>query len=253
LSGTGIPLDEATPLGLGVTIEQIRRIAPAATATAHDLVCAHDLDGRILFVNDSVCEATGLPAATLCSMTIQDLLPSESASGFAAYVDRLKRDGCADGIMKVVRRDGGRRFWEYSNTLDADAMPAPIARGVARDVTEREEAFQAVRRSEEHFRSIIENTSDVVAVVELDGRIRYESPSVERVLGYPRNVLVGTPFVDLIHRTMPIGRPRSWPVRSPIRPRSRASNCGPAITAVRGDHSRSWPTIWSRNGTPRPS
>jgi len=166
--GTGIPFDEATPIGLGVTIEQIRRIAPAANANGHDLVCTHDLDGRILFVNDSVCEATGLPAATLCTMTVQDLLPPESGSGFAAYVERLKRDGFADGIMKVVRRDGGRRFWEYNNTLDANATPAPIARGVARDVTEREEAFQAVRRSEEHFRSIIENASDVIAIVGMD-------------------------------------------------------------------------------------
>ncbi len=62
-----------------------------------------------------------------------------------------------------------------------------------------EEAFRAVRNSEEHFRSIIENASDVIAIVELDGRIRYESPSVERVLGYPPDVLVGTRFLDLVH------------------------------------------------------
>ena len=101
--------------------------------------------------------------------------------------------------MKVVTRDGTRRIWEYRNTLDTHAAPAPIIRGVARDVTEREEAFQTIRRSEEHFRSIIENASDVIAIVELDGRIRYESPSVERVLGYPGKALVGTLFLDLIH------------------------------------------------------
>ncbi|HEX7704970.1 MAG TPA: PAS domain S-box protein [Thermoanaerobaculia bacterium] len=67
------------------------------------------------------------------------------------------------------------------------------------DVTDLEEALRIVRNSEQHFRSIIENSSDVIAIVDLDGCIQYESPSVERVLGYPPEVLLGTPFLDLVH------------------------------------------------------
>lgn len=179
------------------TIEQTRWNAPAAST--HDLICTHDFEGRILSVNPAACGTLGLSAATLRGMTIQELLPPGAASGFAAYIGRLKRDGFANGIMKVVTRDGGRRIWEYRNTLDTHETSAPIVRGVARDVTEREEAFWTMRRSEEHFRSIIENASDIIAIVELDGRIRYKSPSVERVLGYPRNALVGTSVLDLVH------------------------------------------------------
>lgn len=196
LSEIRTQLDGATPHRL-VAVEQIRR--NAAAATTHDLICTHDLEGRILSVNPAACEALGLSAAALRRMTIQELLPAGAASGFAEYMQTLRRDGFAVGMMKLVTPEGGRRIWEYRNTLDGDETPAPIVRGVARDVTEREEAFQAVRRSEELFRSIIENTSDVIAIVELDGRIRYESPSVERVLGYPRTGLVGMPFVDLVH------------------------------------------------------
>jgi PAS domain S-box-containing protein len=71
---------------------------------------------------------------------------------------------------------------------------------VAHDVTERESQFLDVRRSEDYFRSIIENASDIIAIIGRDGHIRYGSPSVERVLGYPRKVLAGIAGIDLIHR-----------------------------------------------------
>ena len=131
-------------------------------------------------------------------MSIRDLLPEGSASGFAGYLHSVMSDAFAAGTMKVVTRDG-ERLWKYHAILDTTASEAPFIRATATDVTDLEEAFRAVRNSEEHFRSIIENASDVIAIVGLDGRIRYESPSVERVLGYPPGVLVGTPLLDLVH------------------------------------------------------
>jgi PAS domain S-box-containing protein len=56
-----------------------------------------------------------------------------------------------------------------------------------------------VRRSEDYFRSIIENASDIIAIIGRDGHLRYGSPSVERVLGYSRKVLAGIDGIDLIH------------------------------------------------------
>src|SRR5262249_51781478 len=69
-------------------------------------------------------------------------------------------------------------------------------RQMARDVRERDEQ---VRRSEAHFRSLIENASDVITVIDTDGKILYESPSVERVLGYRAEELVGRDFYTLVH------------------------------------------------------
>lgn len=174
-----------------------RRTPPAATS--YDLICTHDLDGYILSANPAACEALGLSADLLHGMRIQNLLPPNGASGFAEYMQRLTHEGFAAGMMRVVTLFSGERIWEYRNTLDLDEESAPIIRGVAADVTEREEAFHEVRRSEEHFRSIIENASDIIAIIGLDGRIRYGSPSVERVLGYPRKVLAGISGLDLIH------------------------------------------------------
>jgi len=168
-------------------------------AASEDLICTHDLDGRILSVSSAASEVLGLSAANLRRMRIQDFLPADGRCAFDDYMKALMRDGVATGMMKIVLPSGERRIWEYRNRIEAGQNSEPVVRGVARDVTEREEAFLEVRRSEDYFRSIIENASDIIAIIGRDGHIRYGSPSVERVLGYPRKLLAGISGLDLIH------------------------------------------------------
>src|SRR4028119_1199705 len=63
----------------------------------------------------------------------------------------------------------------------------------------RREAEQAVRQNEERFRALIENALDIITVLDTDGMIRYESPSVEKVLGYKPEELVGKSIVEYVH------------------------------------------------------
>ena len=69
-----------------------------------------------------------------------------------------------------------------------------------RDVTEQQRAVEELRSREEHSRSLIESISDVITVMDADGIIRFESPSVERVFGYRSEELVGRNAFDLLHR-----------------------------------------------------
>ncbi len=68
-----------------------------------------------------------------------------------------------------------------------------------REVTLRKRAESAVRHSEEHFRSLIENALDVILVLGYDGTITFASPSVERVLGYPAKALEGSSLFTRVH------------------------------------------------------
>jgi len=56
-----------------------------------------------------------------------------------------------------------------------------------------------LRDSEAHFRSLIENISDIICVLKNDGVIVYESPSVERILGYKPHELIGSNLFDFMH------------------------------------------------------
>jgi diguanylate cyclase (GGDEF)-like protein/PAS domain S-box-containing protein len=55
------------------------------------------------------------------------------------------------------------------------------------------------RKSEVRFASLVQNSSDVMTIIEADSTIRYQSPSVQRVMGYDPQSLIGTKLFDMIH------------------------------------------------------
>ena len=63
----------------------------------------------------------------------------------------------------------------------------------------RRRTESTLRSSEERFRAMIENATDLVTVLGRDGTIMYESPSVERILGWPPGALGGQNVLDWIH------------------------------------------------------
>ena len=71
--------------------------------------------------------------------------------------------------------------------------------GVAIDVTEQTAAKEALRKSEEKYRELVENINDVLFVVDRQGLITYISPVVESILGYRDDELIGKHFLDYIH------------------------------------------------------
>lgn len=66
-----------------------------------------------------------------------------------------------------------------------------------RDATEQKQAMQALQRSEERHRIYFENISDVIFSIDPDFRIINISPSVERILGYKPDEMIGKPIQDL--------------------------------------------------------
>jgi two-component system cell cycle sensor histidine kinase/response regulator CckA len=67
------------------------------------------------------------------------------------------------------------------------------------EIDQRQRAEQEVARTAKHFQSLIENGLDIITVLSSEGTIQYESPSVERVLGYRPAELIGVNAFDLVH------------------------------------------------------
>ena len=76
--------------------------------------------------------------------------------------------------------------------------PALLERSL-RHAIERSQATEALRYNEERFRMVIENSYDLLTIVEAGGTIRYESPSVLRVLGYSQAEIIGANLFSYVH------------------------------------------------------
>ncbi|MBY0249486.1 MAG: PAS domain S-box protein [Nitrospiraceae bacterium] len=89
-------------------------------------------------------------------------------------------------------RGKGQAIW------DKQGEPRRMS-GSCQDISERKRAESALQESESHFRAMIENSSDIITVLDLDGTIRFESPSFERLLGYAQHEIDGRIAFDFIH------------------------------------------------------
>ncbi len=99
-----------------------------------------------------------------------------------------------------VRRDGSR-FWAnvVITTLRDEAGRLRGFSKVTRDITERKNTEDALKESEKRFRSLVQNASDLITVMGIDGTILYESPAIERILGYAPENLIKSNALDFIH------------------------------------------------------
>ncbi|THU40067.1 PAS domain S-box protein [Niastella caeni] len=69
----------------------------------------------------------------------------------------------------------------------------------AQDITERKNAEEALRRSELKFRSLIENSTDIITMANAEGNIFYGSPSAKKIFGYEENDYMGRHVCSFIH------------------------------------------------------
>ena len=102
---------------------------------------------------------------------------------------------------RVVTKDGEVRWVDDRTTVARDADGRPIGfQGILVDITDRKQADEALRRSEERFRSLVQHASDIIMVLDPDGMLRYQSAAVAHALGYRPEEVIGANVFSLIHR-----------------------------------------------------
>ena len=109
---------------------------------SHELICTHDLEGRVLSVNPWASRVLGYPRESIVGINIRNGLLPEYREQFDEYLRTVTTQGSARGVMKVRTATGEIRLWEYYNTLRTEGVEKPIVRGMAHDVTERRQALK---------------------------------------------------------------------------------------------------------------
>ena len=156
-----------------------------------------DLAGNFTFANDATCRVLGYPKDELLKTNFATLTdPAFIKQVFKAF-HRVYETGEPNKAFsnKIIRKDGAVRYAESSITLLKNDKGEPIGFScVGRDITERKELEEALSRSEERFRTILERMQDSYYEIDLAGNYTYVNDAVANHLGYSREELIGKSY-----------------------------------------------------------
>lgn len=166
---------------------------------AKDAIYVHDLSGRYTLVNKAGEALLGYTHDEISRMSFFDVVPDD-------YRDRIQKSfksKLADHAptvyeVEAIRKDGTRVPLEVSSRLICEEGRPIAVQGTARDISERWQAQQALRDSEERFRTVTETASDAIVVIDRGGIIRLANPATEKIFGYPVKEMLGQNLSMLI-------------------------------------------------------
>jgi len=162
------------------------------------LICTHDLGGRLLSINRAAARALGYEPDQVLGMNLSELIPAEVHPLYYRYLEVIQRDRANTGFMRVVRKDGAESIWEYTNSLQVESGKPSFVLGYAHDVTAGKRFEKALRESEERYRDLFENASDLIQVANPNGLIVYVNSVWKRVLGYENEEVADFSFFDIV-------------------------------------------------------
>jgi PAS domain S-box-containing protein len=199
--GTGQDLTERVKLeeALHRSIELLEGLFEAAP----DGIVLVDQEGTIIRLNRQVEALFGYDRGELLGKSLEILMPDRFQKVHvlhrANYYQEPRRRPMGIELDLFGRRKDGSEF-------PVDIVLSPLSTeqgllviGMIRDVTSQVQAAEMLRQSEAHFRSLIENGQDIISILDDHGTILYESPSIERVMGYEPGEIIGKSIFDFIH------------------------------------------------------
>ncbi len=152
-----------------------------------------DPAGRHLEVNGAACALTGYSREQLVSMSLAELIGGGDAAQLAERLLGLIALGAGSNEIQVRRRDGSLR----SCLFHATTVGHGRVLGLLLDITDRKEAEQKLRESEERFRGLSEAAFEAIAVHD-GGRIIDVNHALCELTGYSWHELVGRDGFDLV-------------------------------------------------------
>jgi PAS domain S-box-containing protein len=148
------------------------------------------MPGRLLEVNDVACRVFGLSRDELLALSPVDLEGPEARADAPAIVARMMAGEVVSFERTATTREGRHVPFEiHSRVFDLEGRPAIIS--LARDITERKRAEEALRDSEELYRTLAETSPDMIFVVDREGYIRYVNSVAARQFSASADALLG--------------------------------------------------------------
>lgn len=185
-------------------IELIERYELLADNTL-DVISLAGTDRVIRWISRSVSALYGWDPSEMVGRSIFEFISDDDHQRVHQHIAALtdtdsSEEDASSMTIRMLTRDGGARWTTISVRTVTDATTGERLRlSSLHDVQAEVEERQARRASEQRYRLLAENTSDIVAVSVPAGQIDWVSDSVRSVLGWEPGELAGKDFLELVH------------------------------------------------------
>ena len=145
--------------------------------------------GRLTYINDTGAKMFGYSTDEMMSMDVATLLHEDDRQ-------RVELFATGSGTARFRRKDGTvlhAAYYQKEITIEGEK----ILLGTSADITDSVHAREALEASEQRYRELVDDVTDILFTVDLEGRFVSLSRSFERSTGYGIEEWIGRPFVDL--------------------------------------------------------
>ncbi len=204
-----VPLLLFGAVGIAVTVitdslrrskEEIRAAAAIIDSSA-DVIIRKDLENKILSWNKAAEHTYGYTAQEAIGHHMSLIIPPDHLEELGVVTGRMRRGGSVQNLETVhVRKDGMRIYVALTVSPVQDREGRIVGTStIARDITGRKRADDALRESEQRFRAIFDQAAVGVAQVGRDERFVAANNRLCEILGYTRDELLGKTIRDLTY------------------------------------------------------
>jgi hypothetical protein len=183
---------------LGESEERYRTLVE----TAPDVIYTLSLeDATIASLNPAFETITGWPRAEWLGKPFAAIVhPDDLPLATETFQKASRGETPPPYELRILAKSGEYLVGEFISTPQVEGGKVVGELGIARDITERKQAEEALQTSEKRFRALIEHSMDGIALLDEDGTIQYfPSPATAHILGYRVDELVGRSVFELVH------------------------------------------------------
>lgn len=188
---------EKTNIGLNSEVDRLEDAQGKYRTIAEDLAEGYfetDLSGKFTFFNGTMCRILDYPPDELMGMSNRAYTTPETARRIYRIFNDIYRTEQPARVTdyEIFLKNGGRRIVDLSVYLMRDSQGNPTGFfGFERDVTERVQTEEALRKSEERYRVILDTIEDGYYEVDLAGNMTFCNNAMCRIAGISHEELIG--------------------------------------------------------------
>ena len=161
---------------------------------ASDGIYLSDEDGKIIDANYKACEMFGYTKQEFLNKNIKDLTNQEFGKATSARVtDKSKQNILIERTF--IKKDQS----PFTVEISARLLENGGHQAIIRDITERKKLENTLKENERKFRALIENSSDMIVILNDQSTIQYISPSALKILNYKEEKVLGHATTRIIH------------------------------------------------------